>query len=161
MCPAGSAPLTVQIVDESSMGLQLSTADMAAVSPQGNRLGHVGVSIQQVTPPFTYMVVSYECSCPVLAQVVRLAGWKKLAKCSLCSLLTGFLRSETVQQALVVAHWSLQFCFMQAAARCAVVNMFFTPNSCNSASTILPHLHFGQIEIQLTQCACFLVQACW
>lgn len=30
------------------MGLQLSSADMAAVSPQGNRLGHVGVSIQQV-----------------------------------------------------------------------------------------------------------------
>ena len=50
VCPAGSVPLIVQIVDESSTGLQLSAADMAAVSPQGNRLGHVGVSIQQVRP---------------------------------------------------------------------------------------------------------------
>ena len=39
----------VQIVDTSSSGLQLSSADMSALSPQGNRLGHVGASLQPVS----------------------------------------------------------------------------------------------------------------
>ena len=41
-------PVTVQVVDTSSMGMQLNTADMDTVSPEGNRWGHVDVSLQQV-----------------------------------------------------------------------------------------------------------------
>ena len=47
-CLANAMPVIVQIVDTSSTGMQLNTADMDAVSPEGNRLGHVGVSLQQV-----------------------------------------------------------------------------------------------------------------
>ena len=48
VCVAGTAPVTVQIIDTSSSSLQLDSADMTTVSSQGNRLGHVGVSISQV-----------------------------------------------------------------------------------------------------------------
>lgn len=48
VCPSPS-PVRVQIIDQSSQGLQLSSADMAVLSPRGNSLGHVGASIQQVS----------------------------------------------------------------------------------------------------------------
>lgn len=48
VCLANAMPVTVQVVDTSSMGMQLNTADIDTVSPEGNRLGHVGVSLQQV-----------------------------------------------------------------------------------------------------------------
>ncbi|KAL3153699.1 hypothetical protein ABBQ32_013298 [Trebouxia sp. C0010 RCD-2024] len=51
VCSAAPTPLTVKIVDTSSVEIQLSAADMDTVSPQGNRLGHVDVSLQQVDCP--------------------------------------------------------------------------------------------------------------
>ena len=48
VCLGDAMPVTVQVVDTSSMAMQLNTADMNAVSPEGNRMGHVGVSLRQV-----------------------------------------------------------------------------------------------------------------
>lgn len=48
VCAAGTPPVTVQIIDTSSSGMQLDSADMTTVSAQGNRLGHVGGSVEQV-----------------------------------------------------------------------------------------------------------------
>jgi len=48
VCAPGTAPITVQIIDTTSSNLQLDSADITAVSSQGNRLGHVGVSVEQV-----------------------------------------------------------------------------------------------------------------
>ncbi|DBA99213.1 TPA: Expansin-B5 [Trebouxia sp. C0006] len=48
VCAPGTAPITVQIIDTSSSNLQLDSAGITAVSSQGNRLGHVGVSVEQV-----------------------------------------------------------------------------------------------------------------
>ncbi|DBA95815.1 TPA: hypothetical protein ACH3X1_001364 [Trebouxia sp. C0004] len=60
VCAPGTVPLTVQVIDTSSSSLQLDSADITAVSSQGNRLGHVGVSLEQVncaaTGPITVRI---------------------------------------------------------------------------------------------------------
>ena len=48
VCVPGTAPVTVQIIDTTSSNLQLDSADITAVSLQGDRLGHVGVLVEHV-----------------------------------------------------------------------------------------------------------------
>lgn len=43
------------------MEIQLSTADMNAVSPEGNRLGHIDVSLQQVGQTTGVIAVMTPC----------------------------------------------------------------------------------------------------
>ncbi|KAL3140403.1 hypothetical protein ABBQ38_004663 [Trebouxia sp. C0009 RCD-2024] len=74
VCAAPPTPLTVQIVDTSSVGIQLSTADMDTVSPQGNRLGHVDVSLQQVACPVSgNILVRLQQLSPTAGGYVKLA----------------------------------------------------------------------------------------